>query len=189
MGRVSLECRGSTDVWVKFLSSGDPANLTASQAVFVGEQSYITGLEISPDGSLIAFSGAPPGQQNRTSTWVIPAPLGGVPRRLLPVPFHGMRWSPDGTKTAFMRAGGSAGDSLWVGDAEGQNPREIVKGQGGLHVHWIRWSADSRWIYFNYGIQNFNTAPTEIYRVRAEGGAVEPAVTTTRRRRLCRVGP
>ena len=174
--------RGPTDVWVKFLSGGDPANLTAGQRIAVQAQSGISGLEISPDGGLIAFSGAPDGPiSNDTSTWVIPAPLGGVPRRFLATGFHGLRWSPDGTKTVFLRAGGSAGDSVWVGDADGQNAREIVKAEGGLHIHWLRWSADGRAIYFNHGIQTSNSEPTSIFRVRAEGGPVEPVVETTRR--------
>jgi eukaryotic-like serine/threonine-protein kinase len=174
--------RGPSDIWVKALTGGDPVNLTANQNVFVSEQSYISGLEISPDGGLVAFSGGPRGPgSGDTSTWVIPAPLGGTPRRFLPASFHGLRWSPDGTRTAFIRAGGSRGDSIWVGDADGQNGREVLKAQGGVHAHWVSWSRDNRWIYFNRQIQNFNTGPTEIFRVSADGGTPEPVVTTARR--------
>ena len=174
--------RGPTDIWVKTLTGGEAINLTASQRVFVSEQLNISGLEISPDGGLIAFSGGPSGRvMGDASTWVIPAPLGGTPRRLLPRAFHGLRWSPTGAKTAFILAGGSRGDSIWVGDSDGQNGREILKAEGGLHAHWVRWSRDERWIYFNRQIQNFNTGPTEIYRVPSGGGAAEAVVTTPRR--------
>ena len=56
------DARGPTDVWVKFVAGGDPANLTASNDIVVQTQDYISGLDISPDGTQIAFSAARPGQ-------------------------------------------------------------------------------------------------------------------------------
>jgi serine/threonine protein kinase/Tol biopolymer transport system component len=174
--------RGPTDVWVKFIAGGEPANLTASAGIVVQSQDYIGGLDVSPDGTLIAFTAGRPGSgTTEMSTWVIPAPLGGVPRKLLNEPNQGLRWSPDGKRIAYMRPGGSAGDGLVVADADGQNERQLIDPQGGRHVHWLRWSADSRYVYFNYGIQNFNTEPTQIGRVLAAGGSLEPVVQTTRR--------
>ena len=57
------------------------------------------------------------------------------------------------------------GDSLVIADADGQNPREIVTREGGRHLHWPRWSADGRFLYFNYRFATFNAERTEIYRV------------------------
>jgi Tol biopolymer transport system component len=48
-------------------------------------------------------------------------------------------------------------------------------------MHWPRWSGDGRHIYFNYGSQNWNIEQTQIFRVAADGGPVEPVVTTARR--------
>ena len=48
--------RGPTDVWVKFIAGGDAINLTATAKVDVQSQAGISGLEISPDGSQIAFA-------------------------------------------------------------------------------------------------------------------------------------
>jgi Tol biopolymer transport system component len=173
--------RGPTDVWVKFVSGGDAVNLTAASGLEVNSQDYIGGLDISPDGTLISFGGGPAGAaQGQMATWVIPAPLGGVPRRLLGRSELGARWSPDGAHLSFTRAGGPSGDSLWVADADGTNARQLVERQGGGHIHWSRWSRDGRYIYFNFGFYNFNNGPTGIFRVNSAGGRAEPVVQTAR---------
>ena len=173
------DARGPTDVWVKFVAGGDPANLTASTGLVVQSQDFISGLDISPDGTQIAFTAGRPGQGS--TSWVIPAPLGGVPRPVLSDSDSGLHWSRDGRQVAFTRGGGTAGDALGVSDADGQNVREIVPRQNGRHIHWTRWSPDGRFIYFNYGIQNFNTEPTEVYRAPASGGPIEAVVRSARR--------
>jgi Tol biopolymer transport system component len=174
--------RGPTDVWVKFIAGGDAANLTASTGIVVQSQDYIGGLDVSPDGTLIAFTAGQPGAGTpEMSTWVIAAPLGGVPRKLLDAPHQGLRWSLDMKRIAYMRPGGSAGDGLLVADADGENERELIKPEGGRHIHWLRWSPDGRYVYFNYGTQNFNTEPTQIGRVLAAGGPLEPVVQSARR--------
>ena len=73
--------RGPTDVWVKFVAGGDPVNLTASAGITVQSADYVSGLDISPDGTQIAVSVQD--ANLASATWLIPAPLGGVPRRLL----------------------------------------------------------------------------------------------------------
>ncbi len=171
--------RGPTDVWVKFIAGGDPANLTANAEIEVQSTDYVSGLEVSPDGTQIAVSAQGPRQTS--AAWVIPAPLGGVASRVLPVGNYGMHWSPDGKRIAFVRAGGPLGDALVVADPDGQNERVVAKREGAQHIHWIRWSPDGRTLYFNHGPQNFNIEPTEIFRVSADGGPIEPVVRTARR--------
>ena len=171
--------RGPTDVWVKFIAGGDPANLTANADIAVQSTDYINGLEVSPDGTQIAFSTQAAGQTG--AAWVIPAPLGGVPHPVLPSGNSGMHWSPDGKRIAFVRTGGPLGDALVVADPDGQNERIAAKREGAQHIHWIRWSPDGRMLYFNHGPQNFNIEPTEIFRVPADGGPIEPVVRTARR--------
>lgn len=176
------DARGPTDVWVKFIAGGDAANLTAGSGLVVQSTDFIGGLDISPDGTEIAFSATRIGEpQTAQTTWVIPAPLGGVPRPVLASGSQGMRWSPDGTRIAHIIAGGSLGDSIVVADADGQNPREIVARSGARHMHWLRWSADGEYLYFNFGIQNWNIEPTTIFRVPTSGGTIEPVVQTSRR--------
>ena len=173
--------RGPTDVWVKFIAGGDPANLTAASPIDVQVTDYIGGLDISPDGSEIALiaQGRSPGEGN--TAWVIPAPLGGVARRVLTPTDSSLHWSPDGKRIAFIRTGGPLGDALIVADADGQNETIVAKREGAQHMHWPRWSPDGRYIYFNHGAQNFNIEPTQIYRVAATGGSIEPVVSTARR--------
>jgi serine/threonine protein kinase/Tol biopolymer transport system component len=173
--------RGPTDVWVKFIAGGDPANLTASAPIDVQSTDYIGGLDISPDGSEIAVVAQARDEGQRIAAWAIPAPLGGVPRRVLTQGNAALHWSPDGKRIAFVRTGGPLGDALVVADPDGQNETVVAKRQGSRHIHWPRWSGDGRYLYFNYGPQNFNIEPTEIYRVAASGGAPEPVVTTARR--------
>ena len=115
------------------------------------------------------------------STYVMSVPLGGSVRRPLERA-QGMRWSPDGKHVVFVRPGGSYGDSLLIADADGQNPREIVKREGARHLHWPRWSADGKFVYFNYGFSTANAEQTEIFRVSAAGGAAPERVVATARR-------
>jgi Tol biopolymer transport system component len=174
--------RGPTDVWVRFLSGGDPVNLTASTNLEIQSRGDVGGLAISPDGSMIAFDagatrGTPP---PRYDAWAIPAPLGGAPRKVVELG-RALRWSPDGTQIAFVRPGSSAGDSLWVARSDGGSPREVAALRGAMHIHWPVWSHDGRYIYFNYSFSSANREPASIYRVAAEGGPVEPVVPTARR--------
>ena len=177
--------RGLTDVWVKFVAGGDPINLTASANLEVQTQVDIAGLAISPDGASIAFDAMTKGDSLASrpfSSWVIPAPLGGVPRKFLEGG-RGVRWSPDGTKVVYIAPGSTAGDALWTADADGTNRKEIAPRRGGMHKHWPAWSHDSRYIYFIYTITTTTTngEPSEIYRVAASGGPMEPVVSTSRR--------
>ena len=173
--------RGPTDVWVKFIAGGDPVNLTASADLRVQSQDYIGSLAVSPDGSQIAFQATQDPSGKGGGTWVIPAPLGGAPRLLLPSPRAGMQWSPDGQRVAYIKAGGPLGDSVFVAEADGQNEVEIVKRQGARHAHWIRWDAAGKHVYFNYGFQNANAETTEIFRAPVVPGPIERVVATTRR--------
>ncbi len=174
---------GSTNVWVKFLAGGDPANLTAgkfgSSKLTVQATDYVSGLAVSPDGSQLAFTVAD--VPSRSAAWVIPAPLGGEPRKLLQEGNYGMQWSPNGERIVFVRAGGPLGDALVVADPDGQNESVLVKRAGAQHIHWPRWSGDGKYIYFNHGPQNFNIEPTEVFRVAASGGAIERVIATARR--------
>ena len=173
------DARGPTDVWVKFIAGGDPVNLTATSGIGVFTQDGVGSLAISPDGSQIAFQAGEPNQL--TSTYLMPAPLGGPPRRLLAAGSSGMQWSADGKRIAYVKTGGPLGDALMVADADGQNQIELVKRDGGRHLHWVRWDPAGRFVYFNYGIQNTNGEPTEIFRAPAAGGRPERVVATARR--------
>ncbi len=176
------DVRGPTDVWVRFLGGSDPINLTASTTLEIQNRVDLGGLAISPDGSSIAFdAGATKGTPAPDfDAWVVPAPLGGAPRKIVKLG-RAVRWSPDGTRIVFIRPGSSAGDALFIARSDGGSPKEVVPVRGGMHIHWPVWSHDSRYIFFNYSISTANREPAEIYRVAADGGPIEPVVTSLRR--------
>ena len=134
--------------------------ITATANIVVQANDWIGGLDVSPDGTHIALLAQGKDQGQGTIAWFIPAPLGGVPRRALGQGENALHWSPDGKRIVFVRTGGPLGDTLVVADADGQNAQEVAKREGAQHIHWPRWSADGRFIYFNHGPQNFNIEPT-----------------------------
>ena len=123
----------------------------------------------------------PRGSPGAFATWDIPAPLPGVPHKLLDDGHVGARWSPDGRRIAFIRAGASAGDALWVADADGTNRREIIKAGGGIHIHWPTWSAHGHLYFIRTRSTVANLDQADAYRVDSRGGAIEPVVKTQRR--------
>jgi serine/threonine protein kinase len=171
---------GRTDVWVRFVGGGDPINLTEKSDLDVTANIGIGGLAIAPEGNRIAVMARRRDSTSNFSTWEIPAPLPGAARKLLDDTMLGARWSPDGRRLTFIRAGASAGDALWVADADGTNRREIIPADGGVHIHWPAWSADE-YVYFIRTRSTTTLDQSDIYRIRAEGGTPEPVVTTTRR--------
>jgi Tol biopolymer transport system component len=170
--------QGRTDVWVKFVGGGPAVNLTAGSGLEIQSQATIGGLEISPDGSAIAVqAGAAGTSPVSRAVWLIPAPLGGPPRRLVDRA-AGLRWAPDGTRIAFMRPDPIGGDSILVARTDGAAERVVVSPTGGIHTHEPAWSADGRWLYFDRGPIASNEAPTEIWRAPSAGGAAERVVGT-----------
>ena len=172
---------GRQDVWVKFIAGGDAANLTELAGLEISMTAGVGGPAISPDGTRVAVAARVRGSASPFAAWEIPAPLPGRPRQLLENGFYGLRWSPDGKRIAYIRAGSAAGDALWVADDDGTNPVEIIKARNGMHVHWPAWSRDG----FIYFMRTFATVSnldqTEIYRVRESGGSIETVVSTPRR--------
>ena len=169
---------GRTDVWVKFVGGGPAVNLTAGRGLVIQSQATIGGLEISPDGTSIAVRAGPPEQPStQRGIWLIPAPLGGPPRKLMDRA-GGLRWSADGSRIAYMRADPASGDAILVARPDGADERVLVPPTQGLHLHEPAWSHDGAWIYFNRGAMGNNDAPTEIWRVPSGGGPAEPVVET-----------
>jgi serine/threonine protein kinase/Tol biopolymer transport system component len=169
---------GRTDVWVQFVGGGPAVNLTAGRGLVIQSQATIGGLEISPDGSSIAVRAGPPEQPGpQRGIWLIPAPLGGPPRKLMDRA-GGLRWSADGSRIAYMRADPASGDAILVARSDGAEERVLVPATQGLHLHEPAWSHDGAWIYFNRGAMGNNDAPTGIWRVPSGGGPAEPVVET-----------
>ncbi len=173
------DARGPTDVWVQFVAGGEAVNLTEKTGLTVAARSDIGGLDISPDGTQISFgaSQAPGGTLTDYTTWSVPAPLGGTPRKLFDRGL-GSRFSPDGRRIAFVRPGGGGGDAIFVCDADGANEKEIYRTP--IHAHEPAWSSDGRLVYFQRSIGTFRQPPAEIWRVPSGGGTAERVVQTSR---------
>ena len=171
---------GRTDLWVKFLDSGATSNLTANLNLELPARTGIGGVALSPDGSQIAFTARPDPAQPQYDTWVIPAPVGGVPRKLLQV-MQGLQWSPDGRQIICVRPGSTSGDTLVLTNSDGSNARDLVTAVPGRHIHWPAWSRDGQSVYFINTYDTWHTEPSETYRVAVSGGSPEPAVRSARR--------
>jgi Tol biopolymer transport system component len=170
------DARGPIDIWVKFVAGGEASNLTAAAGldVFGARNAQ---LEISPNGTAVA---ARVRTASGVDTWLIPAPLPGVPRKFIEAA-AGLCWSPDGRRVAYFRTGQYAGEPLFVANADGTNPVEIVPARGGVHLHRPAWSHDGRYVYFVSTATRFDQEPASIFRVAATGGATEPVIPTSRR--------
>jgi len=77
-------------------------------------------------------------------------------------------WSPDGAQLAYHET--SAGDPIYVADADGGNPQRLFVGGPGIHSHHLSWSPDGRFLYFAHG-----TPPDQmdIWRIASSGGLPE----------------
>jgi Tol biopolymer transport system component len=169
---------GRTDVWVKFVGGGPGVNLTAGSGLEVQSNSALGGLDISPDGKLIAVRAGVPGEaSSERGAWLIPAPLGGAPRKLVDRA-GGLRWSADGERIVFMRPDPALGDAIVVARRDGAEERVLVPPRRGFHVHEPAWSPDGAWVYFDRGVMPGDEAPTEIWRVPSGGGEAERVVET-----------
>jgi Tol biopolymer transport system component len=81
-------------------------------------------------------------------------------------------WSPDGRRLAYHET--TPGDPIFVGDADGRNPKRIYISPPGVHSHHLSWSPDGRYLYFSHGL-----APNEmdVWRIPVTGGAAERITT------------
>ena len=125
-----------TDVWVKFLSGGEAVNLTASIPDLWTCLRGTTSEASTSRRMARRFrfppepKGAPP---SLLLTYVIGAPLGGAPRKLI-TGGAGARWSPDGQKLVYVNPERMAGDSLLVSDASGEPAADAQRDQRGRLV-------------------------------------------------------
>ncbi|MDE0472932.1 MAG: prolyl oligopeptidase family serine peptidase [Gammaproteobacteria bacterium] len=134
--------------------------------------------QLSADGSMFAFTrNTRPGDdaQSNQDVWVVPA-AGGDPRALTPNTFDWRdtepRWSPDGTRLAF------------VSDRNGFNNLGVLDAATGEATMLLtedvehsepRWSPDGRWISFTRNLDY----DYHIFRIPAEGGEPEQLTHAT----------
>ena len=115
---------------------------------------------ISPDGTMLAFSGYSQ-DSNLIAIYVVPI-AGGVPRRVtgqLPATFGG--WSPDGKIIVFMGKRHGEFGTYTIPAAGGAETRLATT----VAVDLAEYSPDGEYIYFTSG----HSGATEIWRMRPDG--------------------
>lgn len=170
---------GTPDLFVRFLNTGTATNVTKGLELPLQNRTIVGGIDVVPDGSGIVVAGRPMavGLWRLPGIWVVPAPLGGPPRRLTER-YGSVRWSPDGARLAAVIANPILGDAIAVADADGQHEQILVPAVGGLHLHQVAWGHDGRHVYYSRTLEP-NHALGEIYRVPAAGGPPELIVQTS----------
>ncbi len=110
---------------------------------------FVSDPQISPDGSRILFTHKTIGERNayETSLWMVPTRR-GTPRPFTHGPRDGRgRWSPDGSRIAFVSGRDKQIPQLHVIDADGGEARALTDlPQGSLAS--FQWSPDGRRISF-----------------------------------------
>ncbi len=126
----------------------------------IGEPGYLSSPYLSPDGKYAMVTVAPPGQKNQ-KLWMYDLTSGtanpftfGEGDDLFPV------WSPDGKQVAFASARGGKQQDIYVKPVAGGSSEQLVLGDEG-DKQPDRWSADGRYILFDYSGQK--TKATDVW--------------------------
>lgn len=115
---------------------------------------------LSADGSeLLVVDGK--GLSTTGPLWSVPI-LGGSPRRLGDLVGNDGSWSPDGKRLAYSDA-----SNLYVANADGTGPHQLVALNTTDVVRFLVWSPDGD--YLRFSEVNFNTTATSIWQVSADG--------------------
>jgi TolB protein len=153
---------GDLNIWVRKLNGNQPTNLTATPEFDVDG-----GPAWSPTGDQIAFHSSrhdPP--FGPPSLYVMNSDGSGVTR--LTEGFDlGAKWSPDGTKIAFVRI--SQGDlEIYTMNADGSNEVNVSNLPGSQEAN-PSWSGDSQHVSFDSTADNLSH---DLYIVRSDGSSL-----------------
>jgi Tol biopolymer transport system component len=152
------EFRQSTNIWSIDISSSRPKRLSDAARITSGQQT-IEGMDLSPDGTMLAFDANRTGQQD---IYVVPA-SGGEAQRVIGTPrddFH-PTWSPDGSTIAFytfldgVRRAATA-------PARGGPIRLLHPNGPSREEHSPVWTSDGRGLVY----YRQTDTPYQMYRVR-----------------------
>lgn len=104
---------------------------------------------ISPDGKWVYYTASYPVPPNKQHTEIQRMPIaGGAAQTLAPDAEKGVL-SPDGKQLAFVRFNFTTfGASLWIGDADGKNPRQIMSEDVFATIGAPSFSPDGAWLLF-----------------------------------------
>lgn len=151
---------GAFHVWLNQVGVGNSVDLTPGPT---DQRGPLRSIGFSRDGTEIWLSGT---EARRLQ--MLPL-FGGKPRLFLSEKIVNPTWSPDGSKITYHRL--EAGDPIFVADADGSNPRQIVKDAPDKHNHYLAWGEDGKWIYYIHGTPANDDM--DLWRVPAAGGEAE----------------
>jgi Tol biopolymer transport system component len=121
------------DLYVVDVGTGETTQITHLKQI--SSDYWAMAPSFSPDGKTVLFN-APRASQT-PGTWdlySVPA-RGGKPTLVRPNAVIGS-YSPDGTRIAYHEPGTVGSKDLFVANADGTNPRRLVKGEFGWRTSW-----------------------------------------------------
>ena len=166
---------GQQSLWIKQVAT--KANV---QIIPPGNGSY-WGLTFSRDGNYLYYFGKEKGDP-APALYQIPAPLGGVTRKLIADVFNSnsdspVTFSPDGTRLAFVREYPSGETAVIVSNADGTNERKLATRQGPAFFGSVAWSPDGQRIACAGGKQDAQGLYCDVSEIEIGSGAEKPIST------------
>ena len=93
-----------------------------------------------------------------------------------------MRWSPEReAHRLHNRTRPPPATTSWSPTPMARTNGKSSSRERARHIHWTRWSADGRHVYFNYGISEQQHRTNRNLPGACRGGVPEPVVATARR--------
>ena len=142
-----------------------------TSVVLKGDYSYIAGSRTGDQLVLLRpAEDSKPGPNQQQFVWTVPVNVEtgvatGEPRRVSMLPAEAPRFSPDGSKIAFI-ANGTPRRMVVIPSTGGAE--RVLFERGGPQGP-VQWSPDSKWVYFTQPSGD-KTAGMVVSRVSAEGG-------------------
>jgi serine/threonine protein kinase/Tol biopolymer transport system component len=159
---------GHLDVWSTEIGTNRYRNLTEGRFQQLRNPEIRT-IDFSPDGSLVTFWTRVGDGSRAQDINVMAAPTtGGALRPYLPETAE-FDWSLDGTRLVFHTT--APGDPLFVRAATEATARQIYVAAPGVHLHFLTWSPDGKFIYFVRG--DPPSGDWDIWRLRPTGAGLE----------------
>ena len=149
---------GPYDAWISQIGSGEFVNITKGKYWLINNPN-IRSAGFSGDGAQVWLIEQVTARPLKWTSWMAPT-LGGTPRPFIEGGLDPI-WSPDGKQVVFHT--NDLGDPVFLAERNGSNPRQIFVAPPGVHVHYLSWSPDGRFIYFVKG--TIATEETDIWRI------------------------